>query len=78
MTAFPDDVFTEPEPDDDTLANLGPLRALAGSFAGTKGRDRHPNEGGVGEDDHTDRGLVTRTAPPVPNRSAPPQLTPSA
>ena len=39
---FPDDIFTEPEPDPDTLANLGPLRPLAGIFSGTKGADSHP------------------------------------
>ena len=39
---FPDDIFTEPEPDPDTLANLGPLRPLAGTWSGTKGADSHP------------------------------------
>ena len=51
---FPDDIFTEAEPDDDTLVSLGPLRMLAGSFAGAKGHDRHPNEAGVGEDAYTE------------------------
>ena len=38
---FPADIFTEPEPDPDTLAHLGPLRSLAGSWVGT-GTDSHP------------------------------------
>jgi hypothetical protein len=41
------DIFTEPEGEADTLANLGPLRPLAGTWEGTKGADDHPvAEGG--------------------------------
>ena len=40
--SFPKDIYTEPEPDPDTLANLGPLRALAGTWVGTAGKDSHP------------------------------------
>ncbi len=36
------DIFTEPEGDPDTLANLGPLAPLAGIWEGTKGTDVHP------------------------------------
>ena len=32
MTDFPKDIYTEPEVDPDTLANLGPLRRLAGTY----------------------------------------------
>jgi hypothetical protein len=40
---IPDDVFTEPENvDPDTLANLGPLRRLAGTWEGRKGVDLNP------------------------------------
>ena len=40
MGAFPDDIFTEPSNvDPDTLANLGPLRAMAGVWEGRKGVD---------------------------------------
>ena len=46
MTEFPDDIFTEPEPDPDTLANLGPLRALAGVWEGKKGVDLNPKAEG--------------------------------
>ena len=42
-----DDVFTEPAPiDPDTLANLGPLRRLAGIWEGTSGRDTNPKADG--------------------------------
>jgi hypothetical protein len=36
------DLFTEPEGDPDTLANLGPLRPMAGTFEGRSGSDDHP------------------------------------
>src|ERR1044072_1238920 len=40
---FPEDIFTEPEEvDPDTLANLGPLRPLAGVRRGEKGVDLNP------------------------------------
>jgi hypothetical protein len=40
---IPDDFFTEPENvDPDTLANLGPLRRLAGTWEGRKGVDLNP------------------------------------
>jgi hypothetical protein len=40
---IPDDFFTEPENvDPDTLANLGPLRRLAGIWEGRKGVDLNP------------------------------------
>jgi hypothetical protein len=44
------DLFTEPEGDPDTLANLGPLRPMAGIFEGRSGSDDHPvAEGGENE-----------------------------
>lgn len=44
MTNFPDDIFTEQNDIDvDTLANLGPLRAMAGVWEGTKGFDVNPD-----------------------------------
>jgi hypothetical protein len=46
MSEFPDDIFTEPEDvDPDTLANLGPLRPLAGVWEGPKGLDINPGPG---------------------------------
>ena len=47
MPAFPDDIFTEPEDvDPDTLANLGPLRPLAGGWEGLGGVDVNPKADG--------------------------------
>jgi hypothetical protein len=43
---FPEDIFTEPDIDPDTLANLGPLRALAGVWEGEKGVDLNPKAAG--------------------------------
>jgi hypothetical protein len=38
----PRDIFTEPDVDPDTLGNLGPLAAMAGTFEGDGGIDEHP------------------------------------
>ena len=47
MNPFPDDIFTEPEDvDPDTLANLGPLRRVAGTWEGRKGIDLNPKAQG--------------------------------
>ena len=47
MNPFPEDVFTEPaDVDPDTLANLGPLRHLAGSWESDKGVDINPKADG--------------------------------
>jgi len=44
---FPEDVFTEPsDVDPDTLANLGPLRRLAGTWESDKGVDINPKADG--------------------------------
>lgn len=40
------DIYTEADSDLDTLANLGPLRPLAGVWEGKKGADDHPVAGG--------------------------------
>ena len=46
MTPFPDDIFTEPsDVNPDTLANLGPLRRLAGVWEGN-GVDVNPKADG--------------------------------
>ncbi len=36
------DIYTEPDGDPDTLANLGPLAPMAGIWEGTSGADAHP------------------------------------
>ena len=47
MNPFPEDVFTEPsDVDPDTLANLGPLRRLAGRWEGLQGVDVNPKADG--------------------------------
>lgn len=47
MPIFPADVFTEPsDVDPDTLANLGPLRRLAGRWEASKGIDLNPKADG--------------------------------
>ena len=47
MGAFPEDIFTEPsDVDPDTLANLGPLRRLAGIWEGASGVDVNPKAEG--------------------------------
>ncbi|MDB5706802.1 MAG: uncharacterized protein JWN66_3918 [Sphingomonas bacterium] len=47
MSIFPEDIFTEPaDVDPDTLANLGPLRRLAGTWEGDKGVDLNPKAEG--------------------------------
>lgn len=53
---IPDDIFTEPENvDPDTLANLGPLRRLAGIWEGRKGVDLNPKENGPERKEFTER-----------------------
>jgi hypothetical protein len=49
------DLFTEPEGDPDTLANLGPLRPMAGVFEGRSGSDDHPVAGGGENETFTER-----------------------
>ena len=47
MPTIPDDVFTEPEDvSPDTLANLGPLRRLAGVWQSDQGVDVSPKAAG--------------------------------
>ncbi|MDB5652109.1 MAG: hypothetical protein JWL62_3629 [Hyphomicrobiales bacterium] len=47
MPNFPADIFTEAtDVDPDTLANLGPLRRLAGGWEARKGVDLNPKAGG--------------------------------
>jgi hypothetical protein len=44
---YGEDIYTEPAGDPDTLANLGPLRPMAGVWEGTSGADQHPVVEGV-------------------------------
>jgi hypothetical protein len=64
------DIYTEPEGDPDTLANLGPLRALAGVWEGVKGDDQHPVVDGTERE-----GFVERyEAQPIDFQTNGPQL----
>ena len=46
MYRYPADIYTEPEPNPDTLDNLGPLRGMAGIWTGTEGMDVNPKADG--------------------------------
>ncbi|MBI2705738.1 MAG: FABP family protein [Actinobacteria bacterium] len=52
---YGDDIYTEPDADPDTLANLGPLAPMAGVFEGTSGSDEHPESYGTGRDGFVER-----------------------
>lgn len=53
---IPDDIFTEPDPiDPDTLANLGPLRRLAGTWEGMRGVDLNPKADGPERKEYYER-----------------------
>ena len=49
MTVMPSDIYTEPQPDVDTLRNLGPLTPMAGLWVGEHGVDVHPTADGRAE-----------------------------
>jgi hypothetical protein len=46
MNEFPKDIYTEAEPDVDTLANLGPLAPMAGIWTSSRGLDTAPKADG--------------------------------
>jgi hypothetical protein len=65
-----DDIYTEPDDvDDDTLANLGPLRPLAGIWEG-EGTDEHP----VADGTEADRYLERIELQPIDPQTNGPQL----
>ena len=47
---YPKDIYTEAEPDVNTLANLGPLTAMAGVWEGKRGLDVNPKAEGPEKD----------------------------
>jgi hypothetical protein len=56
MSDFPKDIYTEPQGIDvNTLANLGPLRALAGVWQGTRGLDVKPKAEGPKKQAYVER-----------------------
>ena len=46
MDTYPKDIYTEAEPDANTLANLGPLTGMAGIWTGSMGVDVNPKAEG--------------------------------
>lgn len=71
MTSFPDDIFTEPsDVAPDTLANLGPLRRLAGTWEGVKGVDLNPKADGPERREFTERMVLE----PIDPQANGPQL----
>ena len=56
MTAFPEDIYTEPaDVDVDTLRNLGPLRGIAGIWEGMRGLDVKPKAEGAKKQAYVER-----------------------
>lgn len=70
MNGFPADIYTEQDADPDTLANLGPLRGIAGVWAGRAGLDVHPVASGSEQDGFTERYELQ----PIDPQSSGPQL----
>lgn len=55
MYHYPKDIFTEPEAAPDTLAHLGPLTALAGTWTSVDALDVNPKAGGPVKDRFIER-----------------------
>jgi hypothetical protein len=49
------DIYSEPDGDPDTLANLGPLAPMAGVWQSALGADEHPESYGTGRDAFVER-----------------------
>ena len=67
---IPEDIFTEQDADPDTLAHLGPLRRLAGTWEGMRGIDINPKEDGSETRDYHERIVME----PIDAQSNGPQL----
>ena len=70
MSSIPDDIYTEQDADPDTLANLGPLRRLAGTWRGKIGKDVNPKADGPEHRDYYE----TIDLQPIDPQSNGPQL----
>ncbi|HLJ37226.1 MAG TPA: heme-binding beta-barrel domain-containing protein, partial [Steroidobacteraceae bacterium] len=55
MDQFPEDIYTEQEASPDTLANLGPLRRLAGIWESQGGVDINPKADGPQRREYSER-----------------------
>jgi hypothetical protein len=70
VTIYGADIYTEPDGDPDTLANLGPLRPMAGVWEGIKGADEHPVADGLEANAFVER----YEAQPIDRQTNGPQL----
>ncbi len=70
MTTYGPDIYTEAAGNADTLANLGPLRGLAGSWTGVMGHDEHPAAQGTEFDTFIER----YDAEPIDRQTNGPQI----
>jgi len=70
VTIYGPDIYTEPDGDPDTLANLGPLSPMAGVWEGVKGADQHPVADGL----ETNAFLEHYEAQPIDRQTNGPQL----
>jgi hypothetical protein len=66
----PNDIHTEPNADPDTLANLGPLRAMAGVWVTDGGSDEHPVVEGTETSQYVERNEIQ----PIDPQTNGPQL----
>jgi hypothetical protein len=55
VALYSEDIYTEADGDPDTLANLGPLSPLAGTWEGVRGGDEHPVAEGTEHDTFVER-----------------------
>src|SRR5580658_10697146 len=70
MAPYGADIYTEPDADPDTLANLGPLAPMAGTWRGIRGADEHPVVDGTG----LDAFVETYDLQPIDRQTNGPQL----
>ena len=66
MSQFPEDIYSEPSPDLHTLANLGPLTAMAGIWEGKRGLDIKPKADGARKQAYVER-MELQPIDPVTN-----------
>src|SRR5260221_14397248 len=70
IASWPEDIYTEPDGDSDTLANLGPLRPMAGGWLNDTGTDLHPGVEGSEES----RDVARIELQPIDRQTNGPQL----
>jgi hypothetical protein len=66
MSQYGADIYTEPAASADTLANLGPLRGMAGIWEGTRGLDIKPKADGARQQAYVER-MELQPIDPVTN-----------